>query len=94
MPRCELLAFILYLCSLKQLGTQVGMSGLGCELLAFILYLCSLKQHNMDNSKSHNKLEVVSEKKNPALTSGVFLCFDQFSRFKTVPTVGRVCPPS
>ena len=43
---CELLAFILYLCSLKQLPTpEFGEDGC-CELLAFILYLCSLKQLN------------------------------------------------
>ena len=43
---CELLAFILYLCSLKQLVVFEDGSFGGCELLAFILYLCSLKQQN------------------------------------------------
>ena len=49
---CELLAFILYLCSLKQ---QTGLWGLAvdsCELLAFILYLCSLKQPQATYLKS------------------------------------------
>ena len=41
---CELLAFILYLCSLKQQQDIVYQGHWGCELLAFILYLCSLKQ--------------------------------------------------
>ena len=41
---CELLAFILYLCSLKQRQTEEGHGDDRCELLAFILYLCSLKQ--------------------------------------------------
>ncbi len=41
---CELLAFILYLCSLKQLHPRKEPRQRGCELLAFILYLCSLKQ--------------------------------------------------
>ncbi len=41
---CELLAFILYLCSLKQPHLDDGIETFGCELLAFILYLCSLKQ--------------------------------------------------
>ena len=41
---CELLAFILYLCSLKQLEKAKLNADMGCELLAFILYLCSLKQ--------------------------------------------------
>ena len=41
---CELLAFILYLCSLKQLRMLLQLLILRCELLAFILYLCSLKQ--------------------------------------------------
>ena len=41
---CELLAFILYLCSLKQHATDANKSQSCCELLAFILYLCSLKQ--------------------------------------------------
>ena len=42
---CELLAFILYLCSLKQRQIDNPTVMSGCELLAFILYLCSLKQH-------------------------------------------------
>ena len=33
----------------------------------------------MGKSKSHNNLEVVSKKKNPAHPSGIFLCHDQFS---------------
>ena len=41
---CELLAFILYLCSLKQRSNSLPHTGHSCELLAFILYLCSLKQ--------------------------------------------------
>ncbi len=41
---CELLAFILYLCSLKQPTNQGAIIKNRCELLAFILYLCSLKQ--------------------------------------------------
>ena len=41
---CELLAFILYLCSLKQHQGQKDLEKHRCELLAFILYLCSLKQ--------------------------------------------------
>ena len=41
---CELLAFILYLCSLKQRPGNEGVPLPCCELLAFILYLCSLKQ--------------------------------------------------
>ena len=41
---CELLAFILYLCSLKQPSSFTTRSLACCELLAFILYLCSLKQ--------------------------------------------------
>jgi hypothetical protein len=41
---CELLAFILYLCSLKQPTAMLAVPTGGCELLAFILYLCSLKQ--------------------------------------------------
>jgi hypothetical protein len=53
-----------------------------------------LKQPDMDNSKSYSHLEVVSEMKNPALSSGVFHYYDQFSQFKTTPTVGKVCPPS
>ena len=43
---CELLAFILYLCSLKQPILQELQRNISCELLAFILYLCSLKQHH------------------------------------------------
>jgi hypothetical protein len=50
-----------------------------------------LKQHDMGNTKSYNILEVVSEKKNPVPSSGIFLCSDQFSRFKTAPVVGMVC---
>ena len=46
-PCCELLAFILYLCSLKQLKRKIRLFKMGCELLAFILYLCSLKQPSM-----------------------------------------------
>ena len=65
-----------------------------CELLAFILYLCSLKQHDMCKAKSHNNLEVVSEKKNPAHLSWIFLCYDYFSRFKIVPIAGKACLPS
>ena len=42
--RCELLAFNLYLCSLKQLCVQRQQFDNSCELLAFNLYLCSLKQ--------------------------------------------------
>ena len=79
---CELLAFILYLCSLKQRLDGMDNTPLGCELLAFILYLCSLKQHDMYKTKSYNNLEVVSEKKNPALSSGIFLCFDRFFQFQ------------
>ena len=45
--RCELLAFILYLCSLKQLFVFDAAKIQRCELLAFILYLCSLKQLNV-----------------------------------------------
>ena len=41
---CELLAFILYLCSLKQHQSLAHNRQQRCELLAFILYLCSLKQ--------------------------------------------------
>ena len=41
---CELLAFILYLCSLKQQKHVKKRCHKCCELLAFILYLCSLKQ--------------------------------------------------
>ena len=41
---CELLAFILYLCSLKQPVFATHWHVCGCEFLAFILYLCSLKQ--------------------------------------------------
>lgn len=36
----------------------------------------------MCNKKSHNDLKVVSEKKNPALLSGIFLLFPQFSHSK------------
>ena len=46
---CELLAFILYLCSLKQRRIMVNYLEIGCELLAFILYLCSLKQPRLDS---------------------------------------------
>ena len=44
---CELLAFILYLCSLKQRLNCGCSSVFCCELLAFILYLCSLKQRSL-----------------------------------------------
>ena len=90
---CELLAFILYLCSLKQHNLYKPEYLKSCELLAFILYLCSLKQHDMCKTKSHNNLEVVSEKKNPAHLSWIFLCYDHFFRFKTTPIVGKACPP-
>ena len=72
----------------------MGSAVFRCELLAFILYLCSLKQHDMCKTKSHNNLEVVSEKKNPTLKSGIFLCHDQFFRFKIVPIAGKACLPS
>jgi hypothetical protein len=52
-----------------------------------------LKQHDMCKTKSHNNLEVVSEKKNPAHLSWVFLCYDHFFRFKTAPVVGKAYPP-
>ena len=91
---CELLAFILYLCSLKQLKRMNITQQQRCELLAFILYLCSLKQHEMGKTKSHNNLEVVSEKKNPARKSGIFLCYGPFSRFKTVPIADTEYPPT
>jgi len=52
-----------------------------------------LKQHDMCNKKSHNDLKVVSEKKNPALSSGIFLLFPQFFPFKTAPIAGMECPP-
>ena len=90
---CELLAFILYLCSLKQPSSDFIFLISCCELLAFILYLCSLKQHDMGKTKSHNNLDVVSEKKNPAHLSWIFLCYDHFFRFKTTPIVGKACPP-
>ena len=90
---CELLAFILYLCSLKQHMVISSEPMSGCELLAFILYLRSLKQHDMDKTKSISNLEVVSEKKNPARLSWIFLCYDHFFRFKTAPIAGMVCPP-
>ena len=45
---CELLAFILYLCSLKQHINPNNSDNIGCELLAFILYLCSLKQRKKE----------------------------------------------
>ncbi len=45
---CELLAFILYLCSLKQPKWMQDTETRRCELLAFILYLCSLKQPRDD----------------------------------------------
>ena len=45
----------------------------------------------MDNSKSHNLLEVVSEMKNPVLSSGIFRCFRQFSVSKQFQLLaGRV----
>ena len=90
---CELLAFILYLCSLKQPVIRRERIKKSCELLAFILYLCSLKQHDMCKTKSHNNLEVVSEKKNPTRKSGIFLCYDQFFRFKTAPIADMACQP-
>ncbi len=43
----------------------------------------------MCNKKSHNVLEVVSEKKNPALTSGIFLLFPQFSHSKQLQLLAR-----
>ena len=90
---CELLAFILYLCSLKQPYHDRPTYKERCELLAFILYLCSLKQHDMYKTKSHSNLEIVSEKKNPAHLSWIFLCYDHFSRFKITPIAGKECPP-
>ena len=57
---CELLAFILYLCSLKQHVLQIYEPYLCCELLAFILYLCSLKQLLIFKELTHTSCELLA----------------------------------
>ena len=57
---CELLAFILYLCSLKQHNNVVTNIVQGCELLAFILYLCSLKQRVLIASSVRSCCELLA----------------------------------
>ncbi len=58
--RCELLAFILYLCSLKQRTSLAVLTIDSCELLAFILYLCSLKQLHQVNQTLHLSCELLA----------------------------------
>ena len=57
---CELLAFILYLCSLKQPVNKLFLKFLSCELLAFILYLCSLKQQHIDLPSTLRSCELLA----------------------------------
>ena len=57
---CELLAFILYLCSLKQPDAVGPAMHMGCELLAFILYLCSLKQLENKGKTTISRCELLA----------------------------------
>ena len=43
----------------------------------------------MGKTKSHNNLEVVSEKKNPAHLSWIFLCYDHFPDSKQLQLLAR-----
>jgi hypothetical protein len=43
----------------------------------------------MGKTKSHNNLDVVSEKKNPAHSSWIFLCYDHFSDSKQLQLLAR-----
>ena len=79
---CELLSIILYLCPLKQLNSLNKQESVGCELLSIILYLCPLKQHDTCKTKIYSKLNIVLEKKNPALKVGIFLFFNLFFNSK------------
>ena len=57
---CELLAFNLYLCSLKQQDNEMDLCPWGCELLAFNLYLCSLKQRNTACADNNEGCELLA----------------------------------